>query len=158
MLYPCLLCSGPRMQSSSAKKSWGLFCTASVGTKFVPRMTNHFPVLTVGGESQPLFSFFATLCQYRQTGGVLGPLKWTSNPMAFPFAVQETAPMVIAISHDVKTKEGFVSLAAKLNSNFDGKLMLPSQGNPVATLVGSHRYSTTLGMLSNLAPASGNSK
>lgn len=48
--------------------------------------------------------------------------------------------MVIAIAHDVNTKEGHVSIAAKLNSNFDGKLMLPSQGNPVATLVGSHRW------------------
>lgn len=47
--------------------------------------------------------------------------------------------MKIAIAHDVSTKEGHVSIAAKLNSNFDGKLMLPSQGNPVATLVGSHR-------------------
>lgn len=68
--------------------------------------------------------------------------------MAFPFAVREATPMVIAISHDVKTKEGFVSLAAKLNSNFDGKLMLPSQGNPVATLVGSHRYRNTRGNVS----------
>lgn len=60
--------------------------------------------------------------------------------MSFPFAVQEATPMVIAIAHDVNTKEGHVSIAAKLNSNFDGKLMLPSQGNPVATLVGSHRF------------------
>lgn len=75
---------------------------------------------------------------------MLGPLKWMSNPMSFPFAVQEATPMVIAIAHDVNTKEGHVSIAAKLNSNFDGKLMLPSQGNPVATLVGSHRYDSTI--------------
>lgn len=66
-------------------------------------------------------------------------MKWVSNPMAFPFAVKEVTPMMITIAHDVNTKEGHVSLAAKLNSNFDGKLMLPSQGNPVATLIGSHR-------------------
>lgn len=59
--------------------------------------------------------------------------------MSFPFAVQETTPMVINIAHDVNTKEGHVSIAAKLNSNFDGKLTLPSKGDPVATLVGSHR-------------------
>ena len=77
---------------------------------------------------------------------MLGPLKWMSNPVSFPFAVQEATPMVIAIAHDVNTKEGHVSIAAKLNSNFDGKLMLPSQGNPVATLVGSHRYDLESGM------------
>lgn len=48
--------------------------------------------------------------------------------------------MVIGISHDVNTKEGHLSIAAKLNNNLDGKLMLPSGGDPVATLVASHRY------------------
>lgn len=48
--------------------------------------------------------------------------------------------MVIAISHDVTTKEGHLSIAAKLNNNLDGKLMLPSGGDPVAMLVASHRY------------------
>ncbi|CAM9302065.1 unnamed protein product [Ectocarpus fasciculatus] len=82
--------------------------------------------------------FSTTLKASEKEGGVLGPLKWTSNPMSFPFAVQEATPMVIAIAHDINTKEGHLSIAAKLNSNFDGKLMLPSQGDPVATLVGSH--------------------
>lgn len=77
---------------------------------------------------------------YQQTGGVLGPLRWTSNPVAFPFALKEPTPMVIGISHDVNTKEGHLSIAAKLNNNLDGKLMLPSGGDPVATLVASHRY------------------
>ncbi|CAM9106620.1 unnamed protein product [Pylaiella littoralis] len=89
-------------------------------------------------RNEELGTFSTTFKASEKTGGVLGPLKWTSNPMAFPFAVKEVTPMVIAIAHDVITKEGHVSLAAKLNSNFDGKLMLPSQGNPVATLVGSH--------------------
>lgn len=47
--------------------------------------------------------------------------------------------MVMGISHDINTKEGHLSIAAKLNSNFDGKLMLPSEGDPVATLIASHR-------------------
>ncbi|CAM9162032.1 unnamed protein product [Hapterophycus canaliculatus] len=89
-------------------------------------------------RNEELGTFSTTVKANEKTGGVLGPLKWTSNPMSFPFAVQDVAPMVINIAHDVNTKEGHVSIAAKLNSNFDGKLMLPSQGDPVVTLVGSH--------------------
>lgn len=48
--------------------------------------------------------------------------------------------MVIGIAHDINTKDGHLSIAAKLNNNFDGKLMLPSEGDPVATVVASHRY------------------
>lgn len=50
--------------------------------------------------------------------------------------------MIIGISHDINTKEGHLSIAAKLNNNLDGKLMLPSGGEPIATLVASHRYKT----------------
>ncbi|CAM9731614.1 unnamed protein product, partial [Scytosiphon promiscuus] len=89
-------------------------------------------------RNEELGTFSTTVKANEKTGGVLGPLKWMSNPMSFPFAVQETTPMVINIAHDVNTKEGHVGIAAKLNSNFDGKLMLPSQGDPVVTLVGSH--------------------
>lgn len=73
-----------------------------------------------------------------KSGGVLGAFKWTSNPIAFPFALGEPTPMVLSGSHDVNTKEGQLSIAAKLNSNLDGKLLLPSEGDPIVTLVGSH--------------------
>ncbi|CAN0497943.1 unnamed protein product [Ectocarpus sp. 12 AP-2014] len=89
-------------------------------------------------RNEELGMFSTTLKASEKEGGVLGPLKWTSNPVSFPFALQEATPMVIAIAHDINTKEGHLSIAAKLNSNFDGKLMLPSQGDPVATLIGSH--------------------
>lgn len=78
-----------------------------------------------------------------KSGGVLGAFKWTSNPIAFPFALGEPTPMVLSGSHDVNTKEGQLSIAAKLNSNLDGKLLLPSEGDPIVTLVGSHRSVST---------------
>lgn len=81
-----------------------------------------------------------SLVVLQQTGGILGPLRWTSKIVPFPFAMGEPTPMVIGVAHDIRTKEGHLSLAAKLSSNFDGKLMLPSEGDPVATLVASHRY------------------
>lgn len=59
--------------------------------------------------------------------------------MRFPFALKEATPMVMGISHDINTKEGSLSISAKLSSNFDGKLMLPSEGDPVATVIASHR-------------------
>lgn len=76
---------------------------------------------------------------------MLGPVKWTSKPVAFPFALGEATPMVIGIAHDINTKEGHLSITAKMNSNFDGKLMLPSEGDPVATLMASHRFEHTRG-------------
>lgn len=48
--------------------------------------------------------------------------------------------MVIGIVHDVKTKEGQLTFSARLSNNLDGKLVLPAAGDPVATLVASHRY------------------
>ncbi|CAN0099138.1 unnamed protein product [Laminaria digitata] len=89
-------------------------------------------------RSEELGAFSTSFKANEEMGGVLGPLRWTSNPVAFPFALKEPTPMVIAISHDVTTKEGHLSIAAKLNNNLDGKLMLPSGGDPVAMLVASH--------------------
>lgn len=89
-------------------------------------------------RSEELGVFSTNFKANEKTGGVLGPLRWVSNPVAFPFALKESTPMIISIAHDINTKEGHLSLAAKLNNNLDGKLMLPSGGDPVATLVASH--------------------
>lgn len=48
--------------------------------------------------------------------------------------------MVIGIMHDVKTKEGQLTFSARLSNNIDGKLVLPAVGDPVATVIASHRY------------------
>ncbi|CAM9645475.1 unnamed protein product [Sphacelaria rigidula] len=81
---------------------------------------------------------FSTSYKASESGGVLGAFRWTSNPMPFPFALREPTPMVLSASHNIKTKEGHMTIAAKLNNNLDGKLHLPSQGDAVITLVGSH--------------------
>lgn len=64
--------------------------------------------------------------------------------MALPVAAGERIPMVISASHDVKSKEGFLSIAGKLNSNLDGKITLPTAGDAVISLIGSHRYASRL--------------
>ncbi|CAM9295807.1 unnamed protein product [Choristocarpus tenellus] len=73
-------------------------------------------------------------------GGRFGPLMWKSLPMPFPFAkIGKPRPMSMSVKHDIAAKSVTINMAASICDNFDAKLDLLPEGEPVVTLIGSRR-------------------